>query len=54
MTLGQCDRCAETAIGYTDDGDALCEDCMFMEMMDDMNVGERDTALLDEEFDDVF
>ena len=54
MPTGQCERCADTVVGYTDNGEALCEDCMFLDMMGTMNADERDTALLDEDFDDTF
>jgi hypothetical protein len=27
--MGECEKCEDDAIGYNDDGVALCEDCMF-------------------------
>lgn len=27
--LGKCEQCDELSVGFTDDGEALCEDCMF-------------------------
>ena len=34
MDLGKCERCSEPAIGFNDDGEALCEDCLFEEFED--------------------
>ena len=28
---GGCDRCEEQAVGFNDDGEFLCEDCLFEE-----------------------
>lgn len=33
--LGQCDRCAEPAVCFNDDGEALCEDCLFSDAIDE-------------------
>lgn len=29
-----CDRCDEPGVGYNEDGDFLCEDCMFEEFVE--------------------
>lgn len=39
--LGECERCSEQAVGFNDYGEALCEDCMFEDFMED-------STLLDE------
>ncbi len=42
ICLGKCERCPETAVGYTDDGEALCEDCLFEHTCEELFDDERD------------
>lgn len=39
--FGECEKCSETAIGFNDDGDALCSDCLFETTCDEL-FGEDD------------
>jgi hypothetical protein len=39
--LGKCEQCDELAIGFTDDGEALCEDCMFEHYLEEEGRGIR-------------
>lgn len=32
---GECKHCQEPGIGYNDDGELLCEDCLFDEAIDE-------------------
>jgi hypothetical protein len=34
--LGDCERCTEPAVAFNDDGVALCEDCIFMEAVEEV------------------
>lgn len=27
--MGECEKCGDSAAGYTDDGELMCEDCLF-------------------------
>lgn len=38
---GKCARCSEDGVGYNDDGDMLCEDCMFEEVLGKIEKVER-------------
>ena len=40
--LGKCDQCEEDAIGFSDEGVALCEDCLFEEALGKMAYELRD------------
>jgi hypothetical protein len=31
----QCEQCDEPGVGYNDDGEFLCEDCMFESILED-------------------
>lgn len=47
MRIGKCEsrNCEEAAIGFNDDGEALCEDCMF-EWVEEENLRLQDNAYI--------
>ncbi|WP_277810666.1 hypothetical protein [Chromohalobacter canadensis] len=34
--MGECEKCGDQAIGFNDDGDLLCEDCIFEQTCEEL------------------
>jgi hypothetical protein len=34
--LGECEKCTDEAIGFNDDGEALCSDCLFEQTCEEL------------------
>ena len=40
--MGKCEKCGDQAVGFNDDGDLLCEDCIFEQACEELFGGEED------------
>ena len=38
--MSECEKCGDQAVGFNDDGDLLCEDCLFTQKCEELAGGD--------------